>query len=1092
MRLALSGLAAAILLLTGVWCVHAQEQAAAANTKNSPDENVISGKVEDASGTPVAGAAIEYWVYDQTESRGGSLELKASAKSTADGKFSVSSPAETLAGVIVSHKAGFAPAWRQVGSAYQIASTTNMVLTLSTPGTLEGVVVDEADKPVADVPVMVANAFTKIVIESGTSYAFIGGEPAKELFAGRTDSTGRFKITNFPTNSSASFSVKAPGKALRLQDSANGSIETAGYRVGEADIKLVVEPAGRIDGKVVAEEEGQRPATATLMLVAERGGVFGAGATEPVTIQADGTYRFEDVAAGTYRITAKFGTNEPSDWVATNAMVTIEAGQKIVAPEIKASRGGALEVAVVNKNSRKPMPKMNVGAFKDYSQASALTDSDGLARFRLVPGDYQIAAFMPNLSSAQSRASVELGKTNRVEIEIAPPQKLAGIVRTPDGKPANGVWVRFINVYSSGERPVKTDSEGKFEMKWNQSMASQHGAVPCILARDVEHNWAVAQDIEEEPGALNLTLAPAVTIAGKALFEGKPITNATAKLVFWSGNSGMWLADLAITNKPGEFEIPALPPGRKYGLVVTAPGYGQQQVDNINDTEAGRHEVEPVELKLANLKVSGQVVDADDKPVAGAWVNLHGNGQPSASSNTDRKGRFTFDSVCEGTVQISANQQNSHGSVSAEGGETNVIIRMGQNFSRSESAKANKLKGKVTDAEGHPMAGAQLAVFPNSNGQVQWTKADSNGVYNLTWSLEPWQERSGAILVARDLAHNLAITEDLSDELKEMDVQLLPALTLSGVVKNAEGAPMPGAQVEILLKAGNTLGQYLPQPLATDKDGHYEIKGLPVEASFYLIASAKGFGRCQRQVEPGGGSNQVEMQPFELKPANHVIAGQVLDEKDRPASGIYVNVNGDNQPSEHVQTDSKGRFKFKVCEGQVRLYASGNSAWAQATAEADDTNVVINLRSNSDGGRVVSRRASLKGNPLPDLTSVSLEPDAAPAGQPVLLCLFDAAQRPSRRVLKQLNDRAAALHEKSVCVLGVQAVVTSDDVFDEWKTASPVTITVGRIIEKTDKNKWVTGLSSLPWLILTDANHKVVAEGFPLEELDAQIEKIAK
>jgi len=34
--------------------------------------------------------------------------------------------------------------------------------------------------------------------------------------------------------------------------------------------------------------------------------------------------------------------------------------------------------------------------------------------------------------------------------------------------------------------------------------------------------------------------------------------------------------------------------------------------------------------------------------------------------------------------------------------------------------------------------------------------------------------------------------------------------------------------------------------------------------------------------------------------------------------------------------------------------------------------------------------------------------------------------------------------------------------------------------------------TSLPWLILADACHLVVAEGFSLDELDAQIQKLAK
>src|SRR5208283_2949322 len=170
-------------------------------------------------------------------------------------------------------------------------------------------------------------------------------------------------------------------------------------------------------------------------------------------------------------------------------------------------------------------------------------------------------------------------------------------------------------------------------------------------------------------------------------------------LVFWAGRSGMWLQGLARTNTPGQYEIPALPPGRKYGVIVSAPGYGQRQLQNLDIfADAIRQELDTVELKLANLKLAGQVLDADDKPVASCYVNLGGEDQPNANVRTDREGRFTFDHVCEGTARLNANSQRSYGSISAEGGDTNVILRLGQTYSSSPGSTMHKLKGVVTDA----------------------------------------------------------------------------------------------------------------------------------------------------------------------------------------------------------------------------------------------------------------------------------------------------------------------------------------------------------------------------------------------------------
>jgi hypothetical protein len=355
-------------------------------------------------------------------------------------------------------------------------------------------------------------------------------------------------------------------------------------------------------------------------------------------------------------------------------------------------------------------------------------------------------------------------------------------------------------------------------------------------------------------------------------------------------------------------------------------------------------------------------------------------------------------------------------------------------------------------------------------------------------------QNGGAMLVVRDKAHDLAGTEELPEETTNLNLKLKPALTFSGQVKNADGAPLTTAQVGLWLKAGNSfdnLDDSSSKPV--NAEGRFEIKCLPQDAQFLVYASAKGYGKGQEQLQPEYESNRVELATFALKLADRVIAGQILKDDDKPASGVNINLNGDGQPDGNMTTDSQGRFHFPVCEGKIRLFAYSQNGGgnAQATVEAGDTNIVMNLTASPGAFREPPRRAALKGSPLPDLTSVNLAA-AAPAGQPVLLCLFDAGQRPSRHVVNQLEQQAAALRQKNVFTAGVQATVTTDDIFNQWKSASPVSFPVGRVTEKSAKTKWASEVTALPWLILTDASHRVIAEGFSFDELDAQINKLAK
>jgi protocatechuate 3,4-dioxygenase beta subunit len=1048
-----------------------------------------SGTVTDAAGNPLAGATVEYWRYEGRLH----LELKQQSITGTNGVFEF--PVSRTMGFLLARKPGMAPAWKRLGQPFNPADETEVRLVLTPPAVLAGVVVDEANKPVANAEVSVAKAVREISPEDGArSFNYFTGKLAHDCFAAHTDAAGRFRIENFPTNATATLAVQSPGKALRQSPQDSGVFDSLPYRAGQEDIKLVVEPAGSIEGKIIAEGSNQPPPVAQLTLQPGGPGFFGFGEREPVPSGADGVFHISDVAAGSYQIQAVFGTNAVPEWVADAVPVSVEVGKITRGVQVAAAHGGLVEVVVLGKNDRKPQ-KVGVNAFKEGFQSAVTSDSNGIALLRLPPGDYQVSATQSSGSRGQASASVETGRTNRVEIEIAAPKKITGIVRQPDGKPAAGASVQLVGGNQPPGENLQTDANGKFEVQWNRrQFGGQNDSTACILVRDVEHNLAVAQDLDEDTTNLDLKLAPGLTLAGRAECDGKPVTNATARLVFWTGRSGAWLDGLAQTNTPGQFEIPALPPGRKYGVVVSAPGYGQKQNHNLEiSSEAGRQELDPVELKLANLKLAGQVLDADDKPVAGANVNLNGDGQPSGNARTDREGRFHFEHVCEGPAQISANNRNSFGNISAEGGDTNVVLRLGQTYNNSPGSTPHKLKGIVTDADGKPVAGAQVAVFPN-NG-TRWIKTGTNGQYNLTWSLQPWQaQNGGAYFVVRDPASNLAAVEALPEETTNLDVKLKPALTLAGQVKNAADAPMPGAQVGLWFKAGNSYEQVDEQLKPANAEGRYEIKCLPTDGQYMVYATAKGYGKSQRQIENDSETNRLELEPFVLKLADRVLAGQVLNENDKPASGVNVQLNGEDQPDGFMTTDSQGRFHFQVCEGQIRLFAYSQNGGgnAQATVEAGDTNVVLALSSQPGNMVQTPHRASLKGSPLPDLATVNLASDTAPAGKPVLLCLFDAGQRPSRHVVHQLDEQAAALRQQGVTVLGVQATVASDETFNEWKSASPVSFPVGRVTEKSDKTKWVASVSALPWLILTDADHRVIAEGFLLDELDAQIKKMAK
>jgi hypothetical protein len=351
-------------------------------------------------------------------------------------------------------------------------------------------VLDESNQPVAQAGVSVALAFGTIPLANGgQSFNYLTGKPARELFASRTDTAGHFRIENFPTNASATLAVQSPGKVLRPEEQQTFDLETTGYRAGQEDIRLIVEPAGGIEGKISLSDSNQPPPVARLRLQPDAPNYFMSSALEPVPSGADGAFRFDAVAAGSYRIQATFGTNTASEWVAEPVPVSVAVGQVVRGVQVMATRGALLEVSVLGKDGRQPLAKVNVSAYRENSQATAKSDSLGIARLHLLPGNYQIAAFQESLPSSQTTATVEAGVTNRAEIEIAAPNRLCGIVRAPDGQPAAGLPVQMIGGFGGAGADVQSDANGKFELDWSvRQFAGQNNQTVCVLIRDAEHN----------------------------------------------------------------------------------------------------------------------------------------------------------------------------------------------------------------------------------------------------------------------------------------------------------------------------------------------------------------------------------------------------------------------------------------------------------------------------------------------------------------------------------------------------------------------------------------------------------------------------
>ena len=75
-------------------------------------------------------------------------------------------------------------------------------------------------------------------------------------------------------------------------------------------------------------------------------------------------------------------------------------------------------------------------------------------------------------------------------------------------------------------------------------------------------------------------------------------------------------------------------------------------------------------------------------------------------------------------------------------------------------------------------------------------------------------------------------------------------------------------------------------------------------------------------------------------------------------------------------------------------------------------------------------------------------------------------------------------------VIAVQAVEADENAVNEWLEENKIGLQTGIISGDYQKTTSKWGVASLPWLILTDTQHKVRADGFGVYDIEDRIEEI--
>lgn len=274
------------------------------------------------------------------------------------------------------------------------------------------------------------------------------------------------------------------------------------------------------------------------------------------------------------------------------------------------------------------------------------------------------------------------------------------------------------------------------------------------------------------------------------------------------------------------------------------------------------------------------------------------------------------------------------------------------------------------------------------------------------------------------------------------------------------------------------------------------IAAVPRYQRFSVDIKASGYGSDSIRIDTNDDVSQIQLEPLVLKVADQSVAGVVVDQDGKAVPEIRVSAYGKGQPYHQTKADRQGRFTVQgLVAGEVAIqanYNQGRRLHGRAQVQAGDQDVkIIAEERDSRGRRIPPKRKSLKGKPMPDWNDLGLSMNPEPfLDKPMLICFWAMEQRPSRRFVMQMTKQVQTLDDHGVGVLLVHVNGIEQETLDQWLKKNQIPFVSCIIQGDFEKRKGQCRVESLPWLILTDREHVVQAEGFGMSELDVELKQV--
>jgi len=458
---------------------------------------------------------------------------------------------------------------------------------------------------------------------------------------------------------------------------------------------------------------------------------------------------------------------------------------------------------------------------------------------------------------------------------------------------------------------------------------------------------------------LDLTLGEAKPLAGVIVDEQEqPIPEATVSIyVLQRGDAfqqralSMRLAPRLLTthtDAAGRFHFPNLPADAGADLLVRTPGratictyapsmYGGPSLRY----RAGQTEIrltQPVEAKIEGVIAQKQT----GQPVGGLTLRV------ISAGNRSLDGHDAIESKADGTFAVPALAAGQYTLLLVMPGDrpadwvaapVPVELKAGEVGTglKIEVSQGGILEIAVTDAAGNqPVEKASAGV--SQSGQYISGTSDAEGIIRLRLAPGTYQIQNVQKQGYNSTAQPQTVTIE-EGKTQRLAATLQETPKVRGVVRDPDGAPVPGAAVRIM-PAGY-------QDTTSDAEGRFEIawdrRGYPMERAVFCVLARHEARNLAAVAELAEGVTKVDVK---LEPGI-VLTGRVTDPNGKGIAEARFNVmlhmggwGSSLNPGQTQTTDRNGNFKIRGAPARQRysLYASatGYGSTRSETVNSDN------------------------------------------------------------------------------------------------------------------------------------------------------------